>query len=134
MGLNLERHPRVVLADDHPPVLAALGRLLSACCDVIASVSGGCAAVEAVNRLKPDVLVVDLMMPDIDGLEVCRRVKRLAPETAIVMITAFDDSDVRTAAFRDGASAFVAKHDAARTLNDTIRRVVAEKNDLPLPS
>jgi DNA-binding NarL/FixJ family response regulator len=131
MGSNGERKPRVVLVDDHASVLAALGRMLRESCNVVASVSSGSEAVEAVRRLTPDVLVADLMMPDIDGLEVCRRVKRLVPETAVVIITASDDTVVRAAALRDGASAFVPKHLAAEILSRTIERVFAET---PKPS
>jgi two-component system, OmpR family, response regulator MprA len=126
MKSNPERKPRVVLADDYPLVLAALGRMLRMDCDVVASVSNGCEAVEAVSRLRPDVLVADLMMPDIDGLEVCRRVKRLIPEIAVVIITASDDAAVQAAAHRDGASAFIPKHLVAETLGRTIERVFAE--------
>src|SRR3954467_7257057 len=85
MGSNAERKPRVVLVDDYPQVLDALGRLLRTYCDVVASVSSGSEAVEAVSRLRPDVLVADLMMPDMDGLEVCRRVKGLVPEIAVII-------------------------------------------------
>jgi DNA-binding NarL/FixJ family response regulator len=131
MGSKCERKPRVVLVDDHASVLAALGRMLRESCNVVASVSSGSEAVEAVRRLTPDVLVADLMMSDIDGLEVCRRVKRLVPETAVVIITASDDTVVRAAALRDGASAFVPKHLAAEILSRTIERVFAET---PKPS
>jgi CheY-like chemotaxis protein len=126
MGSAPERKPRVVLADDYAEVLAALGRMLQPCCDVVASVLSGVEAVEAVNRLRPDVLVTDLMMPDIDGLEVCRRVKRLVPETTVIVITASDDAAVRTAALRDGASVFMSKHLVARDLAPEIERVFAE--------
>jgi DNA-binding NarL/FixJ family response regulator len=126
MGFDPQPKPRVVLVDDHPLVLAALDRMLRTSCDVVASVSSGREAIEAVGTFRPDVLVADLMMPDVDGLEVCRRVKRLAPETAVVIITASDDIAVRTAALRDGASAFVPKHLAAETLARTIERVFAE--------
>jgi DNA-binding NarL/FixJ family response regulator len=95
-------------------------------CDVVASVSNGCEAVEAVRRLRPDVLVADLMMPDIDGLEVCRCVKRQMPEIAVIIITASDDAAVQAAALRDGASAFIPKHRVAETLGRTIERVFAE--------
>ncbi|HEY2907452.1 MAG TPA: response regulator transcription factor [Vicinamibacterales bacterium] len=126
MGSNSGRKPRVVLVDDYPQVLDALGRLLDMYCDVVASVSSGREAIEAVSRLKPDVLVADLMLPDIDGLEVCRRVKRLMPETAVIIITASDDPAVRAAALRDGASAFISKHLVAETLGRTIERVFAQ--------
>ena len=126
MGSVPERKPRVVLADDYAEVLAALGRMLQPCCEVVAGVLCGVDAVEAVNRLRPDVLVTDLMMPDIDGLEVCRRVKRLVPETAVMIITASDDAAVRAAALRDGASAFISKHLVAQNLLPEIDRVFAE--------
>jgi CheY-like chemotaxis protein len=121
-----DRRPRVVLADDHPSVLAAFGRMLQACCDVVASVSNGSDAVEAVTELRPDVLVVDLMLPDMDGLEICRRLKQVAPETAVVIVTAFDDKYIQTIALQEGAASFVAKHWAAETLLPTIHRIVAE--------
>lgn len=119
--------PRVVLADDYPAVLDALGRMLASSCDVVATVSSGSEAVETVTRLKPDVLVVDLMLPDIDGLEVCRRIKQHAPETAVIIITASDDSAIRAAAEREGVAAFVPKHQAAERLGGAIARVFAEQ-------
>jgi two-component system, NarL family, response regulator LiaR len=125
-----DRRPRVVLADDHPSVLTAFGRLLTPRCDVVTSVLAGHAAIEAVTNLRPDVLVVDLMMPDLNGLEVCRRVKAVAPDTAVVIVTAFDDQDVRKIALQDGASAFVPKHSAPSTLEDTILQIVAAKSHL----
>src|SRR3954462_3376962 len=126
VGSNRERKPRVVLVDDYPRVLDALGRLLGTCCDVVASVSNGFEAVEAVGRLRPDVLVADLMMPDMDGLEVCRRVKRLMPETHVIIISASGDPAVQAAVLRDGAAAFIPKHLVAETLGRTIERVFAE--------
>jgi DNA-binding NarL/FixJ family response regulator len=125
-----DRRPRVVLADDHPSVLTGFGRLLQLGCEVVASVLDGHAAIEAVTRLRPDVLVVDLMMPDLNGLEVCRRVKHLVPETDVIIVTAFDDADVQRIALRDGASAFVAKHAAPGTLENTILQLVADKSRL----
>jgi DNA-binding NarL/FixJ family response regulator len=127
------RRPRIVLADDHPSVLVALGRLLKPSCDVVASVSSGTEAIEAVTALKPDVLVVDLMMPDIDGLEVCRRVIRLVPETDVVIVTAFDDAHVRKIALRDGATAFVPKTMASDMLEDTVKKSVAGKQRASTP-
>jgi two-component system response regulator MprA len=121
--------PRVVLADDHADVLAALGRLLQTCCEVVASVPCGIEAVEAVTRFRPDVLVADLMMPDIDGLEVCRRVKRLAPETVVIIITASDDTGIRTAALQNGASVFMSKALVAENLAPAIDRVFAERQE-----
>ena len=122
--------PRIVLADDHPHVLAALGRLLGSSCEVVGSVSNGRDAIEAVMTLRPDVLVADLMMPDLNGLEVCRRVKHAAPETAVVIVTAFDDAEMQKVALEAGASAMIPKHEAADALEPTILQIFAEKQDL----
>ena len=125
--------PRIVLADDHPHVLGAFGRLLGFSCEVVGSVPNGRDAIEAVLTLRPDILVVDLMMPDLDGLEVCRRVKHAAPETAVVIVTAFDDAEMQNVALEAGASAFIPKHAAADALERTVRQVFAEKHDTPPP-
>ena len=127
MTFQLERRPRLVIADDHPSVLVAFARMLEPCCDVVASVPNGQEALDAVARLKPDILLVDLMLPDLDGLDVCRRVKQSAPETDVVIVTAFDDGHVEAIAIQDGASAFVPKHSAAATLERTIQRIFAER-------
>jgi DNA-binding NarL/FixJ family response regulator len=128
-----EFRPRVVLADDHPSVLVAFGRLLRASCEVVASVSEGQAAIDAVGALRPDILVVDLMMPDLDGLEVCRQVKRAAPETHVVIVTACDDTEVETVALQDGASAFVPKHSAPGILERTIQEICAGRRGMQPP-
>ena len=125
--------PRVVLADDHPHVLGAFGRLLDFSCEVVGSVSNGHDTIEAVMTLRPDVLVVDLMMPHLNGLEVCRRVKHAAPETAVVIVTAFDDAEMQKVALEAGASAFIPKHAAADALERTIRQIFAEKHNTPPP-
>jgi DNA-binding NarL/FixJ family response regulator len=80
--------------------------------------------------LRPDILVTDLMMPDLDGLEVCRRVKHAAPETSVVIVTAFGDAEIQKAALAAGASAFIPKHEAADVLEHTVRRIFAEKQGL----
>jgi DNA-binding NarL/FixJ family response regulator len=127
MFLTHERRPRIVIADDHPSVLQAFVRMLEGCCDVVSSVPNGHAAVDEVARLKPDVLIVDLMMPDLDGLEICRMVKAHTPETDVVIVTAFDDAHMRSIAIQKGASAFIPKHSAAGILERTILRVFADK-------
>jgi DNA-binding NarL/FixJ family response regulator len=126
MDSALERKPRVIVADDHPNILVALSRMLEQFCDVVSSVSNGRDAVAEVARLRPDVLVADLMMPEMDGLEVCRRVKEQTPETAVIIVTAFDDAYTRNVAMERGAAAFVPKHLAAGMLERTILQVFAE--------
>lgn len=131
MGFNQQRLPRVVIADDHPTILAAFVRLLKPFCEVVAAVSCGHDAVETVIRLKPDLLVVDLMMPDFDGLEVCRRVRKTIPETAVVIVTAFVDTQIQTLALQEGAVAFVPKQQGGDTLVSTIQQILARKPQDP---
>lgn len=119
--------PRIVLADDHPAVLAGFARLLRSC-DVVGLVSNGHDAIEAAARVRPDVLVVDLTMHDLNGLEICRRVKDTVPGTEVVIVTAFDDTEVGAAALQAGASAFIPKHSAAATLETTIQRIFENRN------
>ena len=116
-----------MIADDHPSVLVAFARMLQPCCEIVATVPNGKEAVAAVAKLKPDILLVDLMLPDVDGLAVCRTVKQTAPETDVIIVTAFDDEHVQTVALQDGASAFMPKHSAAATLEPTILRIFSER-------
>ena len=73
------RRPRVLLADDHPSLLTALKRLLAPDCDVVGSVTDGAAALAETTRLQPDVVVLDVFMPGLDGLEVCRAITHTNP-------------------------------------------------------
>jgi DNA-binding NarL/FixJ family response regulator len=69
------------------------------------------------------------MLPDVDGLHVCRSVKQTSPKTDVIIVTAFDDEHVQTVAMKDGASAFMPKHSAASTLENTILRIFAERQE-----
>ena len=128
-----DRRPRVVIADDHPAVLGAFARMLQPLCDVVASVPNGRGAIDAVASFHPDILIVDLMMPDLDGLEVCRRVKRTSPETDVVIVTAFDDEHVEAVALRSGATAYVPKLSAPRMLERTISQIFEEALSVQKP-
>lgn len=113
--------PRVLLADDYAGLLTAWQRLLEPSCEVVGSVSNGRALLEAATALSPDIIVADLSMPEVNGLEACRRIKRTSPQTKIILVTAGGDEWVARAAFRAGASAFVLKHSAADDLLTAIQ-------------
>jgi len=102
--------PRVLLADDNADLLETLNLLLKPSCEVVGLKTDSVEVLESVMTLKPDVVVLDLSMPGINGFDLCRQIKHATPETRILFLTAFDDEFFRNLAFSVGASAFVAKH------------------------
>jgi|SRR3954447_16596897 two-component system response regulator DesR len=119
--------PRVLLADDHLEMLAAVERLIAPECDVVGKISDGAEVLPAVARLRPDVLVVDLNMPNLDGVEICRRIVHSHPDTAVVVVTAEIDAALADLALKVGARAFIPKHATAEDLPAAIARIVASR-------
>ena len=115
--------PRVLLADDHVSLRAAFAKLLTPECDVIGQVSDGRALVAAAEMLKPDVIVIDISMPILNGFEAGRQIKGRLPGVKLVFLTVYDDADLAAEAFRAGASAYVVKGRAASELRMAIREV-----------
>jgi len=102
---------RVVLADDHPVVRDGLSALLSSVpgIQVVATAATGREAVRAAVTEAPDVLVLDVQMPDLDGVAAAAEIVRAAPSVAVLMLTMFDDDDSVFAAMRAGASGYLLK-------------------------
>jgi DNA-binding NarL/FixJ family response regulator len=130
---GLLKPPRVLLAEDHPGVAKAVCRVLSLECDIVGTVADGHAVLEAARQLQPDVIVVDLNLPGIDGLEVCRQVTQLNPLAKVVVFTATNDPDIRQRAFEVGASAFVSKMAAGGELLSTVKRLCADRTEVQIP-
>ena len=101
---------RILLADDYPPVMHALTRLLTPDYEVVGQVADGGALMEAVLRLQPDLVIVDLQMPNMGGLEACRRITQALPQTKVIVVTAAADAVIAGSALAAGASAFVVKY------------------------
>ena len=116
--------PRVLLADDHALLLGAFEKLLSDDCDIVAQVSDGRALVAAADRLKPDIVVLDIAMPLLNGLEAARQIKHNLPNVRLIFVTMNDDTDLAAEAFRAGASAYVLKQSATSELLTAIREVM----------
>ena len=114
--------PRVILADDHTLVAEALAQFLGESCDLLAVVDDGRKLVEAVRRHRPDVVVADVSMPELSGLEAMRRLKTQGIETRFIFITMYADSHVAAEALRCGAAGYVLKTSAAEEL----RRAVSD--------
>jgi CheY-like chemotaxis protein len=121
-----EPRPRLLLADDHAEILRAFQRLLEPFFEVVGRVTDGVSLLEEAIRVKPDVIVLDLAMPRLNGLEACARLKAANPKSKVVIVTASNDEEIRQKAFRNGASAFVLKHRAAADLSGAIQRALLE--------
>lgn len=117
------RH-KVILADDHEIILDGLRRILELEFEIVATVADGRALVAEINRLKPEVAVVDISMPMLNGLEALRQCKSANVRTRFVFLTASPDVALATQAFRWGASAYVLKHAAAEELVVAIRETL----------
>ena len=103
-------HQRVLVAEDHPGVSAAIRRLLVADgFHVVGSVDDGAQVVEKAVKLQPDIVVLDLNMPNRNGIDACRELTRMLPRTRTIVVTAEDPVYVRAAALAAGAFAFVEK-------------------------
>ncbi|WP_328305418.1 response regulator transcription factor [Actinomycetospora sp. NBC_00405] len=110
--MNGARGPlRVVIADDHPIIRDGLSALLSSVpgLEVVATAATGREAVRAAVTETPDVLVLDVQMPDLDGVAAATEVLRAAPSVAVLMLTMFDDDDTVFAAMRAGAHGYLLK-------------------------
>ena len=121
MSAPMERRPRVLVADDHAEVTTAICRLLSLECDVVGTVADGAAAVDAAQRLQPDVVVVDLNLPTISGLDACRQITELNPQVKVIVFTAMNDPVIRQRAMDMGAAAFVCKVSADGDLLSAVK-------------
>jgi DNA-binding NarL/FixJ family response regulator len=116
--------PRVLIGDDHVLLLGALETLLSQECEVVGTAADGRQLVAEAMRLKPDVVVLDIMMPIMNGLEAARHIKRSLRNVKVVFVTMNEDPDLAAEAFRAGASAYLLKRSAAPELLTAIREVV----------
>jgi len=120
--------PRVLLADDHAMVLTAFHRLLEGECEVVGQVSDGGALVTSVPDIQPDVIVLDISMPVLNGLEAARRISGQFPHIRIVFLTMHEDRDLMLEAFKAGASGYLLKRSAASELILAIREVVQQRS------
>jgi DNA-binding NarL/FixJ family response regulator len=118
------RRPSVLIADDHTIVAEGLVKLLSRRFNVIGTVADGTALIEAAERQRPDIIVADLNMPSIGGLEALERLKQRGVASKFVILTMHKDASVAAKAMRAGASAFLLKHSAGSELIGAIDQVL----------
>lgn len=116
---------RILVADDHEEIRNEIVQLLRRQFDVLGALGDGPEFLEAVDRLKPDLCVLDISMPKMSGIEVAQRIKQSDSQTKIVFLTLHDDSDFRAAALQTGAEGYVTKARMGRELLVAIKEVLA---------
>jgi DNA-binding NarL/FixJ family response regulator len=116
---------RVLLADDHETILARERSVLGEDFEIVGAVTNGRDAVEEVRRLDPDVLVIDISMPILDGLQAVSRLRQDNRRTKFVFLTVHEDQDFVDAAFAAGASGYVTKSHITSDLVPAIREALS---------
>ena len=116
--------PRVLLADDHVLVADALKIMLEPLYDVVGIATDGRSLLQLAETLKPDLIVVDIGMPQLNGLDATKQIKRLLPRVKVIVLTMDQDSELVAEAFRAGASGYLLKHSAAKELLQAIQEVL----------
>jgi len=131
MTVNIRRNlPRVMIADDHVLVAEACRKLLESEYEIVATVSDGRALVRAATELRPQLIIVDVAMPILNGLDAGQQVKEFLPSVKLVYLTMNHDADLAAEAFRRGASGYLLKTCAASELTTAVREVLRGKSYL----
>jgi DNA-binding NarL/FixJ family response regulator len=118
---------RLVVAEDHPAVRMSLVTFLDAQddIDVIGEAGDGAEAVELAGRLEPDAVLMDVRMPRLDGIEATRRITRARPEVTVLLVSAYEEDELRESGTRAGAAGYVLKGASGAELVERLREVVA---------
>lgn len=116
----MKKKARVLLADDHP----GLRRLVEDTCEVVGAVEDGRALVAAAEQLKPDVIVLDISMPLLNGLDAARQLKKSVPDAKLIFLTMHASPTYATEALKVGASGYLLKQSAATELHRAIETVL----------
>jgi len=120
--------PRILLADDHVLLLEAFSKLLEPKYDVVGTATDGRKMLSMVQKLKPDVVLLDIAMPNLNGFDAGEKLKKLLPEIKIVFLTVNEDPEMVTEAFRIGANGYLLKNSAASELFQALDAVLNSKN------
>ena len=121
------KRPRLLLADDHPLFLAGLQTLLEAESEIVGAVNDGKALVEAASRLKPEVIVLDIGLPLLNGIDAARQIKEEQPETKILFLTMHASLAYLKDALAAGASGYLLKTSAREELLGALRDVIRNR-------
>jgi DNA-binding NarL/FixJ family response regulator len=122
--------PRVLMADDHSLILAGLRKLVEGECEVVGTVEDGRALVEAAQTLRPDLILLDISMPLLNGLEAARQLRTVVPDSKLIFLTMHASPTYATEAFQAGASGYLLKHSAPEELSQAIKSVLQGRHYL----
>jgi DNA-binding NarL/FixJ family response regulator len=124
---------RILLADDHPAILAETARILQQDHEVVGTAADGLELLNAAKRLDPDLIVLDISMPGVDGFEAARRLKQAGCRSRLIFLTVWEDADFAREAMSLGADAYVVKSRLASDLIPAISEAWA-KNQFVSPT
>jgi DNA-binding NarL/FixJ family response regulator len=130
-GSARESRPRVLIVDDYPGLVIAWRRWLQSSYDIVGGVSESRDVLKTTAELKPDVIVLDVWMPGSNGLDLCRDIRRTAPDTKVILVSAADEEHVRATAIRLGASGFILKSSEPRELDRAIQHALRGETYFP---
>jgi DNA-binding NarL/FixJ family response regulator len=120
--------PRIFLADDHSLLLEAFSNLLEPKYEVVGTATDGRKMLQMVTKLLPDVVLMDIAMPNLNGFDAGEKLKKKLPDVKLVFLTVNEDPDMVTEAFRIGANGYLLKSSAASELFQAIEAVLASKS------
>jgi DNA-binding NarL/FixJ family response regulator len=123
----MKRRPRILLADDHTMLLDAFRRLLEPQCEIVGTACDGHALLELAASTQPDVIVLDISMPRLNGMDACASLRRRMPGMKFVFLTVNEDPDMAAEAIRLGASGYLLKSSASGELFTAIELALAGK-------
>jgi len=118
------KHPRILLADDHAPTLVDISAILAPHYEIAGTLENGLALVEAARRLKPDLIVLDITMPLVSGIEAARQIKTDLPRIKMLFITMHSSSAYVKAALDAGGTGYVLKSALREELLDAVQSVL----------
>jgi len=116
--------PRILLVDDHALVLEGFRRILEGHYELVGTVGDGRALLEAAKTMQPDIVILDVSMPLLNGIDAAAQLKKICPKAKIIIVTMHADTDYVRSAFEAGASAYVLKRSAVDELEQAIRAVL----------
>ena len=121
----MKHRPRILLADDHTMLLDAFRRLLEPQCEIVGTAGDGRALLDLAASTRPELIVLDVSMPRLNGMDACAQLRRTMPEVKFIFLTVNEDSDLAAEAIRLGASGYLLKSSAADELFTAIEHALA---------